>query len=70
MSTQHPLVEYAKKNGESMKAIAERAGCSRMQLYRVMNGENTTTNLLERISAATGGKVKVVHLLAKPETAA
>ncbi len=37
-----------------------------MTLYRLMDGkQNATINLLERISAATGGKVPVSAFLPK-----
>jgi len=40
-------------------AIARDAGCSRMTLYRLVKGEqNATIDLLQRVSAATGGAVK------------
>lgn len=70
MTRKHPLITYARKTGTSMEAIAEKAGCSRMTLYRVMKGENATVDLLSRISNATGGKVPVTALLPKQETAA
>ena len=63
MTALHPIIEYARDAGTTVTAIAEKAGCSRMQIYRVMQGENTTISLLERISAATGGRVPVAALL-------
>jgi transcriptional regulator with XRE-family HTH domain len=58
MTEKHPLVEYAESAGTSIAAIAEKAGCSRMTLYRIMAGGNTTTDQLSKICAATGGKVR------------
>lgn len=62
MSTtqKHPLTEYATETKRSLEDIANEAGCSRMTLYRLMAGEqNATIGLLQRVSAATGGKVPV-----------
>lgn len=64
----HPLVTYSKSAGKSLHSIALKANCSRMTLYRVMKGDNTTTDLLQRISDATGGKVKVADFLPRRET--
>lgn len=66
----HPLAAFAKTSGQSLESIAKTAKCSRMTLYRVMKGENATTDLLQRISTATGGKVSVVELLPSRESAA
>ncbi|TPM37029.1 helix-turn-helix domain-containing protein [Mesorhizobium sp. B2-3-2] len=63
MAIDHPLVEFSKRTGKSITAIAKDAGCSRMTLYRVMSGDNTTRDQLQRISAATDGEVKVTDLL-------
>lgn len=66
----HPLQNFAEDAGVSIAEIATRAGCSRMTIYRVMDGkQNTTVRLLERISAATGGVVSVADLLPKQEPA-
>lgn len=65
---QHPLIKYAADNGMSLEAIAEKAGCSRQTLYRLMAGDNTTLDMLQKVSAATGGKVPVTAFL--PEVAA
>lgn len=60
----HPLSIYAAESGRSITKIAEAAGCSRMTLYRIMRSEqNTTVDLLERVSAATEWKVPVSALL-------
>ena len=66
---EHPLVAYAKGKSISLASIAEKASCSRMTLYRVMRGENSTTDLLQRISEATGGAVSAAQLLPKREVA-
>lgn len=66
MTQKHPLAVYVETSGISLAAIARKAGCSRMTLYRLMDGkQNATINLLERISAATGGKVPVSAFLPK-----
>lgn len=59
----HPLIAFSNRTGKSITSIAKDAGCSRMTLYRIMNGGNTTTDQLKRISAATGGAVTVGALL-------
>lgn len=63
MSKTHPLVEYATRKGLSLEAIAQKAGCSRMTLYRIMGGGNTTTDMLQKISDATDGEVPVSAFL-------
>lgn len=66
----HPLIQFSNRTGKTLTAIAKEAGCSRMTLYRVMNGDNTTVSLLRRISAATNGEVSVAALLPASEHAA
>ncbi len=63
MRKKHPLVEYAARKGLSLEAVAEKAGGSRMTLYRIMAGENTTTDMLQKISDATEGEVPVTAFL-------
>ena len=71
MSTdQHPLMKYLQKEGESLSAFAVKAKTSRMQLYRIMAGEGTTTSRLKQISEATGGKLSVADLVSHRGTAA
>ena len=66
MSTQpHPLIAHLKAKGESLTGFAKRTNMSRMQLYRIMAGENTTTSRLRLISDATEGKVSVSDFLPK-----
>lgn len=68
---QHPLHKYVEDTGNSIASIAAKAGCSRMTVYRVIDGsQNHTVRLLERISAATDGVVSVAELLPKNESAA
>lgn len=63
MSEKHPLSQYARDAGISMEALAKRAETSRATLYRVMEGENATIDVVKRISAATGGKVSVGEII-------
>lgn len=57
---QHPLAKFSADANVSIAAIAEKAGVSRMTLYRLMKGEqNATIDLLIKVSAATNGKVPV-----------
>jgi len=57
---QHPLMAHLKETGESLTGFAKRAGLSRMQLYRIMNGEPTTTASFDKINAATNGKITMM----------
>lgn len=67
MTHKHPLQAYVEKTGKTVTAIAKMAGCSRMTLYRLMNGEqNATVSLLERVSAATDGEVPVGAFFGSP----
>ena len=69
MSTKHPLIEYAAQEGKSLSEIAKKAGCSRMTLYRLVTGkQNATIDMLQKVSAATDGRVPVSAFL--PEVAA
>lgn len=61
---QHPLAKFSTDANVSIAAIAERAGVSRMTIYRLMKGEqNATIDLLKKVSEATGGKVPVSAFL-------
>lgn len=61
---QHPLAKFSADANISIAAIAEKAGVSRMTIYRLMKGEqNATIDLLTKVSAATGGKVPVSAFL-------
>jgi len=61
-SEKHPLMKHLKSTGESLASFARRTEMSRMQLYRIMAGENTTVDRLKKISAATEGVVPVSAL--------
>lgn len=64
---QHPLAKFSATANVSIAAIAEKAGVSRMTLYRLMKGEqNATIDLLTRVSSATGGAVPISDLLPAP----
>jgi transcriptional regulator with XRE-family HTH domain len=65
---QHPLITHLQKKHETLTAFAKRIGMSRMQLYRIMNGESTTTDRIRMISAATGGAVSVSDFFGKRPT--
>lgn len=66
MSTeQHPIMKHLQKKGESLSSFAKKANTSRMQLYRIMAGEGTTTSRLKMISDASGGALSVADLLPK-----
>lgn len=66
---QHPLMIHLKAKGESLAAFARKSETSRMQLYRIMDGEGTTTSRLKKISEATGGALSVSDLVAVREVA-
>lgn len=59
----HPLKIYAQAHRVTFDQIAVAANTSRMTLSRVMRGENTTLDLLSRISDATGGEVTMRDLV-------
>lgn len=64
---QHPLIEFASAQNIPLATIAEKAGVSRMTLYRLVKGQqNATIGLLERVSAATDGAVPVSAFLPTP----
>lgn len=64
MSTeQHPLIKHLHKTGETITAFAKRSNISRTHLYRIIDGEPTTTTLLERLADSTGGKVAVADFV-------
>jgi transcriptional regulator with XRE-family HTH domain len=67
---QHPLITHLKSKGESLTDFAKRLNMSRMQLYRIMRGENTTIDRVHLISEATGNKVPVSAFLRKRDDAA
>jgi hypothetical protein len=56
-------MKYLQKKGESLSTFAKAARTSRMQLYRIMAGEGTTTSRLKQISEATGGELSVADLV-------
>lgn len=66
----HPLLIHLKGTGESLTAFASRIEMSRMQLYRIMAGESTTTDTLKKISSATDGAVSFADLIGVGENAA
>lgn len=49
----HPLSKHLKATGESLTAFAARMEMSRMQLYRIMDGESTSIGTLQKLSKAT-----------------
>jgi len=55
----HPLASFISRSGTTITEFARRAGTSRNQLYRIMQGQNTTTDRLRAICAATGGAVSM-----------
>lgn len=61
--TDHPLTRHLGRTGKSLAAFARDLKMSRMQLYRIMNGESTTTGRLRLISEATGGAVPMSAFL-------
>jgi transcriptional regulator with XRE-family HTH domain len=59
-------MEYVSRKGRTLTELAEKSGCSRMTLYRLVKGEqNATIGLLKRISAATDGEVPVSAFVGK-----
>lgn len=68
-SEQHPLMAHLKSTGESLASFARRTEMSRMQLYRIMAGENTKLETLERISEATDRRVTLNDFATKKRRA-
>lgn len=64
---QHPLIKHLKETGESLTDFAARVKMSRMQLYRIMSGESTTTATLQKIAAATENAVPMSAFLEAAE---
>jgi len=62
----HPLKIFARTHSMTLADFASAAGISRMTLHRVIRGENTTLNLLRRLSDATNGVVTVEQMVAAP----
>ena len=62
----HPIEQYLSENpGLTRTLLAERAGISRMTLWRLTNGEGEfSTAVLKQISKATNGAVTVTQLAA------
>ena len=59
----HPLLDYIKANGETVTDFAARVGFSRMRVYRIVNGENTSTDSIKKLVAATNGAVPVTAFI-------
>jgi hypothetical protein len=55
----HPLTEYLKRSGESLTSFSSRVGMSRVHLYRIIRGANTSTDKIKAITDATNGDVPV-----------
>lgn len=65
--TTHPLTKYLAETNQTVTAFAERVGVSRMLVYRVINGGNTSVERIRQISAATNGAVSIGELIAPAE---
>lgn len=59
----HPLLAHLKANGESVTDFARRIGFSRMRVYRIVKGENTFTESIKQLVAATNGEVPVTAFI-------
>lgn len=59
----HPLFAYLKANGETVTDFARRVGFSRMRVYRIVKGENTSTESIKQLVAATNGAVPVTAFI-------
>jgi len=59
-----PLQKWLNANKMTKTDFAKAAGVSRMHLWRILNGDNSlSVSMLEKVSIATDGKVKVAELL-------
>ena len=65
----HPLTKYLTETNQTVTAFAERVGVSRMLVYRIIKGSNTSVERLRQISAATNGAVSIGDLIAPREAA-
>ena len=59
------LHEYISESGESLNALAKRAGVTPSTLYRYASGEHKSINreIAKEIVRATGGKVTFLELV-------
>ena len=64
MERNHPLTDYLTAAGESVTDFANRVGVSRMQVYRLINGEGVSLDMIDRVSAATDGAVSAAAIVA------
>jgi len=69
MERNHPLTDYLNAAGESVTDFAQRVGVSRMQVYRLINGEGVSLDMIDRVSAATNGAVSAAAIVAARSTA-
>lgn len=69
VETKHPLTKYLSDTNQTVTAFAERVGVSRMLVYRVIKGGNTSVERLRQISAATNGAVSIGDLISPTEAA-
>ena len=66
---EHPLKRHLAETGETLTSFADRNGISRMHIYRVMKGVNTSVDRLRRLSEATGGAVTISDFIENYEVA-
>ena len=60
----HPIAAYLKASGLSREELSERAGISRMTLWRIMSGKGEhSTATLKAVSDATGNAVSLAQLV-------
>jgi predicted transcriptional regulator len=63
------VTDYLNAAGESVTDFAQRVGVSRMQVYRLINGEGVSLDMIDRVSAATNGAVSAAAIVAARSTA-
>lgn len=62
MKTQHPIFTYLAEKPETLTDFAARIGLSRMQVYRIIRGENVTLSAMQKVCAGSDGKISMVDL--------
>jgi hypothetical protein len=58
-SNRHPLAQYLEANDIGVTEFARRVGVGRIQLWRIMRGDNTNLDTMFAIVEATAGDVSV-----------
>lgn len=64
MKKHHPLYRYARRNGSSVEELAAAVGCTKQNLYSIIDGKHRPSwPLVARIVEVTKGKVKAADFM-------